>query len=799
MFVAAYDKNLSHICNITKVKYNIVRRTFDYDTATIEGYCPENLDHGFIYVLKEETGEHIYSGYMKAIVYDEGYVKFKGVDFKKIFNTDVDIDFTSMGRDNMDMTLGNVFQKVNDAVYLDIARGTGLYPIGKTITQVFDDYETVKDPDFDDAGKWTEYEDTVISGGMLSVTPNGTDKGTKGAYTELEKEYGDLYIRIWGRNNYVSGINENLKLRVGRGPVVFGGFLLEDELVNLPYLPTDVDFELSYRSDAPGNSLGILGWTGVLDGYPKFDVDVYKVIATNITKLYEDGVLGKEKPTVEEMDMLWEWYDTGIVPDELKYVDMFDFDSSATSITTDTTHLGNLFNQRINTNAMAFLKLYLAYHSYRLDIKFNEATKKIEIDYTKNVTGEYDIKLDDFVFEKTSTDTGINHTVAIVEVLEEAQEGQNALVWIPSTEDYYDSQTIDNKDTGAGYVVPTPTAGLSESDLGNYRMFYAYDETTGVTFDVETGRQIIWTAQEHDTGRLNPYKTIMDADGSVQWYLPQNEIFVKDKNGSYGSLIFEFSDGVIINIDINWELSNWHLIDFEGLYDTASTLDKVTLEMVMVRGSSNYISDSFALAWQDKIFWYAKATTGIIRPEMFQNDLTTDELIAANDPKDLYPIVSTDDFVNIPPYGFAYKSTSATLPYDRYWQVGQIPQRAFPIAEKHYYLGKDNEIYEGFIDYDNQIFPVTTKRHRNKFLNKSQLAAISEIVNSRYNTNIIIEDNELLNPKILAEFDLYKIINVYDKNGDFQTLPISEITITEKNTKVKLGFRKTLFTEVLKG
>ena len=39
---------------------------------------------------------------------------------------------------------------------------------------------------------------------------------------------------------------------------------------------------------------------------------------------------------------------------------------------------------------------------------------------------------------------------------------------------------------------------------------------------------------------------------------------------------------------------------------------------------------------------------------------------------------------------------------------------------------------------------------------------------------------------------------IYDKNGESKTLPISEIHMSNDSYKIKLGFKKTSFTEIIK-
>jgi hypothetical protein len=107
-------------------------------------------------------------------------------------------------------------------------------------------------------------------------------------------------------------------------------------------------------------------------------------------------------------------------------------------------------------------------------------------------------------------------------------------------------------------------------------------------------------------------------------------------------------------------------------------------------------------------------------------------------------------------------------------------------------------VYEEYIAPANQIYPVQTKIFAEEFFYKAQFNAIYELVNNRYNENISIVDNKVLNPIEIANLGLNAQVTVYDKMNNTATLPISEIQIKNGEKKVKLGFKKTRFTEVIK-
>ena len=132
-----------------------------------------------------------------------------------------------------------------------------------------------------------------------------------------------------------------------------------------------------------------------------------------------------------------------------------------------------------------------------------------------------------------------------------------------------------------------------------------------------------------------------------------------------------------------------------------------------------------------------------------------------------------------------------------YFQVGNAAvERPDNLKQKAYYLGSDNQLYEEYINPDKIIYPVKTKVFENDYFNMAQYDAIAELVNSRYNENIIITDD--MAPINIKDIELYEMITVYDKNGTSVTMPVSEIEMSNDNYSIKLGFKKTLFTEVIK-
>lgn len=132
------------------------------------------------------------------------------------------------------------------------------------------------------------------------------------------------------------------------------------------------------------------------------------------------------------------------------------------------------------------------------------------------------------------------------------------------------------------------------------------------------------------------------------------------------------------------------------------------------------------------------------------------------------------------------------------WEVTNTKYVSLPddLPEKTYYLGLDNQIYGNDIEYGNKVLPVKVKIFEHDYFAQAQFNAINELVNSRYNENIILTNVKC--PLDLSTLKLNELINVYDKNGSVKSLPISEIINNNGMLQIKLGFKKTLFTEIIK-
>jgi hypothetical protein len=130
MYAEVYDRDQNHLANIQIKKWNITRRVFDFDTSQFEGYCEEDITEGQTFVFKGPAGKYHYSGFMKNVTQDEdGYVKFKGDDLRRIFDTEVLLDYSQtdyVTQPENTFNLHEVYYKVRTQVEATL---TGFYTI----------------------------------------------------------------------------------------------------------------------------------------------------------------------------------------------------------------------------------------------------------------------------------------------------------------------------------------------------------------------------------------------------------------------------------------------------------------------------------------------------------------------------------------------------------------------------------------------------------------------------------------------------------------------------------------------
>ena len=130
--------------------------------------------------------------------------------------------------------------------------------------------------------------------------------------------------------------------------------------------------------------------------------------------------------------------------------------------------------------------------------------------------------------------------------------------------------------------------------------------------------------------------------------------------------------------------------------------------------------------------------------------------------------------------------------------------RPTTIATRYFYRNEENGIVmsDEIGDIDGRIYPVRAKWFESDKLADALFEAVYELANARYVDNIVIDNNATTDPIDLAEYPLYTKVELYYDGKLYKTLPISEKITTlspgGESTKVKLGFKKILLTEIIK-
>jgi hypothetical protein len=463
------------------------------------------------------------------------------------------------------------------------------------------------------------------------------------------------------------------------------------------------------------------------------------------------------------------------------------------TITTDTAYISNLLGQVFITNALKFLKVYLVTFGLFIIPIFNEITKEIDVSVESNAQTKT-IRLDDFVFESSKTDTKTNKCVATVNVKSE-EEDKTFYKWLPSTADYYNSREASMKSEETGvtintdtFVVLTPSDAIVSNISGDYYLEIRINNTNlqKIAAWSGTGTPIYWFWIPYSeyfifTARADRQPASISRIG-VGGLSTMTDVLIETakypENPAGGKDLY-LQEHEYTDFGQGW---------FEGY------INNITLP------TSTYIRIRIALK--------EAPPSGFIDSIIGKTIIANPEVIGSRQDYRTYltPTIQEQTWylrpiVEIPtdgsmPYGYAVKTTDGSI--TKYWQLGQVPREPKNIPEKAFYLGKDNEVYEEYIAPANQIYPVQTKIFAEEFFYKAQFNAIYELVNNRYNENIIIIDNKVLNPIEISSLGLNANITVYDKMNSVATLPVSEIQIKGGEKRVKLGFKKTLFTEVIK-
>jgi hypothetical protein len=433
------------------------------------------------------------------------------------------------------------------------------------------------------------------------------------------------------------------------------------------------------------------------------------------------------------------------------------------------------------TKALKFIKVYLVTAGLFILPSFNEITKNIEIDVVENNQSET-IYLDDFAHESTLTDTKTNKCIATIKLDQESEDDYSKTTYILSSQSYYDSLPADRKKTDTG---------KTGSETGFIR-FSTYqfssswpNETAGRNYyQSETDVQTILTSWSKKFLLHIPYHPNIDFDKS----------FIRE-NGS-GSAYFNntrqsnTTTPIIAAHTYTDFGQGWFEVELKGTYPVPYAYFEVRLVLKNVYNPTSELGSAFLTEIANKIIFAPIGSLQTVEKYVYGKTTQQQEWYMS-------PVNPIEEFGEVPPYGFGVRTYDGSNYY--YWQVGQVPRQPKPVPSRNYYLGKDNQIYEEFIAPANQIFPVQQKIIAEEFFYKAQFNAVYELVNSRFNQNIIVLDNSKVNPLELSNLGLNAQITVYDKLNNVAILPVSEIEIRHGKKRVKLGYKKIFLTEVIKG
>lgn len=364
----------------------------------------------------------------------------------------------------------------------------------------------------------------------------------------------------------------------------------------------------------------------------------------------------------------------------------------------------------------------------------------------------------------------------------------------------YDNDTFNAEGVCALDVNAAKIAVLN-TDAGDYKYACFADEIT----------------PEHDKRSIKglDFKTLWDteilldytADGSFNGQL--SAIFNKIK-----ALVFNSADGVVtkIPVEVNIPTDTTDTTDVYGSYQGTYQLVNA---YKFLKGYLKYyeynIETCYNVAAGKIVFSFVKCTTAVsidlsdFIHELTTTSATTNKTVATikYDPK----TPDTDSDGNIIYTNVQEVDDAGNPKVDTNGNPVYVPQykpRPATIATKYYYRAADNNIAQSDAsgDISGRLYPVKAKWYESEYLADAQFEAVYELANARYVDNIIIDNNMTIDPIDFAEYPLYTKVSVYYGGRLYKTLPISEkittLDISGENTKIKLGFKKILLTEIIK-
>ncbi len=415
----------------------------------------------------------------------------------------------------------------------------------------------------------------------------------------------------------------------------------------------------------------------------------------------------------------------------------------------DTVAIADYSNQYIIVNALRFLKTYLSYNNYIIDKVFDYNQNKVVFTFRKQIADPVEIRLEDFVHEKTKTDIKTNRVAATIQFQTIYDVDSE---WMQTDEIAFITAPTEKKSSLYGNDLP-PLDGYDADHVLRLLKNPYFKVITQAQYNAlpnKQSRSIMLTSGASQAGvtvgglpdvevTIFPVNIMENyIENGQPCHLPNNQV-----------TLYYYMDG--------WRYVEVGYQHCSGYVQYTCPATAPTIADV----NANFNVENFEYGAGIRIVW------------MDSNGQ------ACNNP--IYVQAHSDNI--------------------EYWTKGGtlVIPRPDTLASKTYSLGLDNNIYEGVPPSELMIYPIKTEMFEAETLAKAQVDAIYSLVNNRWNENIIIDST--LAPAEVHKLELLQLVRVYDKNGDSKLLPVSEIIVKhnlKKTYRVKLGFKKELFTQIYK-
>lgn len=419
--------------------------------------------------------------------------------------------------------------------------------------------------------------------------------------------------------------------------------------------------------------------------------------------------------------------------------------------------VANYSGQYIIVNAQAFLKIYISYYNYVIDKRYDYTRDVLVFTFRKRSESITEIRLDDFTHDRTKNDVKTNKVIATIKFQTIYDVDTE---WTITDETAFITAPTESKSIIISDELP-PLEGFEKDQVIKLIKNPYLKQISQNEYENLTNRNVIKIPSSgvEKLGIINRTETTGGSRGIELNPYPSTSWSVYPEDA-----------GQACNF-IGSKRYTYHNWNYEGRVDYTIT--------TICEG-------------------YMKNVCPIEAPN--SNDIS-EHVYVENYPYDTGFKVeyASSDGVSCGMFSY-FKTASENISYYKKGGTIIIP-RSSTTATKTYSLGSDNNVYEGNAPQSLTIYPIQTKIFENDTLAKAQIDAIYHLVSNRWNENIIL--NDIDRPLELSKLFLINMIRVYDTNGTFKDLPISEKSSIYKEgnllRKVKLGFKKELFTQIYKG